>query len=539
MTAASSYLQRALADPLYADLIDVYGTGSLGIGGYFEHEMVSGDELTVTPTGKVRANHEPGTRNAVLLLTGALAPVHDGHLGLLEAARTELERRGINVCAGYLSPGHDGYVSTKPHGAAAYGAARRVRSCQERTEASDWLETCPWEALYTPFAVNFSEVIRHLERVAAEIDPAIEVWFVFGSDNAGFTRAFARRGRCVCGGRGDIAKTVCEDPLLADRDDIVFLSPSPHAAESSTSIRRSARRPRQAPGARGEWYGLRDDRDWIAATWPGLDGPLREFSERVRAILAVAVGSPAVELMDPSDSRSALGELERRAGRVISLDPLAGGSETLAVSRVFEPAGAQMAARGIVARPGSSPLADQVAALTPGSCLLADDDRASGLTVEAVSALLGDAGIEVRGFEALGAAGVERRRPPLDVVDLRDFLLGAPAGGLVVDLGESIARAPYLPPYVDLTSRAKLPAEEALTAGLELWTANLRFHQQSGLRVDDGCPQGAGFFAALPFGATASMAEVCEWHLERLQGGGQVSACAALDLEGAHSDPAR
>jgi hypothetical protein len=49
----------------------------------------------------------------VLLSTGALNPVHLGHVSAMERARKYLNSMGYNVICGYMSPTHDDYVGPK------------------------------------------------------------------------------------------------------------------------------------------------------------------------------------------------------------------------------------------------------------------------------------------------------------------------------------------------------------------------------------------------------------------------------------------
>ena len=98
-------------------------------------EPVTSGEPSLWPLQKLlaRARHEATTRaaaassgsaaelapTAVLLMTGALNPVHNGHLASLEFARQACEAQGVVVLGGFLSPSHDSYVGPK--------MARKVR----------------------------------------------------------------------------------------------------------------------------------------------------------------------------------------------------------------------------------------------------------------------------------------------------------------------------------------------------------------------------------------------------------------------------
>ena len=107
------------------------------------------------PTAKLLARHEAlsqagDTRKpAVLLTTGAMNPVHLGHVDMFSRARRCLEQEhGFSVLAGYLSPSHEGYVRPKCERFEQKYLESDVRlECVRRAvQDSDWLECGAWEA---------------------------------------------------------------------------------------------------------------------------------------------------------------------------------------------------------------------------------------------------------------------------------------------------------------------------------------------------------------------------------------------------------
>ena len=62
------------------------------------------DKLTPAPDGK---------EGCILLTTGAMNPCHLGHVAMLHAAATRVQRAGYHVCGAFLSPSHDLYVRPK------------------------------------------------------------------------------------------------------------------------------------------------------------------------------------------------------------------------------------------------------------------------------------------------------------------------------------------------------------------------------------------------------------------------------------------
>ncbi len=102
---------------------------------------------------------------AVLLLTGALNPVHVGHVQCLQHAKAALEKEGVTVCGGFLSPSHDSYVRPKMKRSSSkcYSPEQRVAMCRLATQGSDWLETgdSPLSALHGAHSILHSPLTTH------------------------------------------------------------------------------------------------------------------------------------------------------------------------------------------------------------------------------------------------------------------------------------------------------------------------------------------------------------------------------------------
>ena len=136
------------------------------------------DGTPAWPTAHLRPR-PPAGRSCVLLLTGALYPVHAGHVASLVAARRAVEAHGWCVLGGFLSPSHDLYCGPKHgngngnvHGnvngggngrgngsgdssgdgngnmsyRALVGAASRVRMARLATRDVGWIAVGTWEA---------------------------------------------------------------------------------------------------------------------------------------------------------------------------------------------------------------------------------------------------------------------------------------------------------------------------------------------------------------------------------------------------------
>eukprot|EP01043_Picozoa_sp_COSAG02_P020129 COSAG02_NODE_985_length_15457_cov_108.738247_17_plen_303_part_00 len=113
------------------------------------------DDSADWPMAKLLARHEAFKqagemrKPAVLLTTGAMNPVHLGHVDMFARARRCLEQEhGFSVLAGYISPSHEGYVRPKcEHFQQNYLESNvRLECVRQAVQGSDWLECGAWEA---------------------------------------------------------------------------------------------------------------------------------------------------------------------------------------------------------------------------------------------------------------------------------------------------------------------------------------------------------------------------------------------------------
>ncbi|MEM2615878.1 MAG: hypothetical protein QXO44_03945, partial [Thermoplasmatales archaeon] len=148
-----------------------------------------------TPVSKLTLSAD--RENLVLVAMGSFAPVHAGHLAMMDAARDALIAEGHHVAGGYFSPSHDGYVLTKP--GVTMGISARLDALHAATRHS-WAGVDPWEGLWVNRALNLTTVLDRTEAYLARHLPghAFTAVAVFGSDNVGFADAFLEEGRFVC-----------------------------------------------------------------------------------------------------------------------------------------------------------------------------------------------------------------------------------------------------------------------------------------------------------------------------------------------------
>lgn len=473
-------------DPYLRPVCERHGEAAAIDAGFFwdddeEDAPLDDVDRLCTPFPKLATRLLEGDRRPVVLLsTGAFCPVHDGHLEMMNRARTAAERAGFDVLGGYLSSGHDRYIELKC-GPAAIPAYQRMRGCAEAVRGSDWLSVDPWEALHRRVSVNYTDVAARLRAyLRRHVDPRIEVLYVCGGDNARFALAFTEEGGCVVVGRPTGEAETAKWRARLDGHPRILWSDGDHPAAS-----RALRAPQWTPPPRPRVV-LRVE-DARAVRTLGL--PAATHAAFADALANLVATYADVRVVKTSGSAA---EAEADAN-VLSLDAMAPGAgelragpRALAISRLFALGGYEQL--GHVARPGAPPLAEQIAKIPAGRYVLADDDRMTGGTIAAVRALL-PSSIAITSTRFALARGADE-----DVLDARDFLLGADEGGLVIALpGGQTARAIYALPFVDPAVRASVRATSRPGGGSvdphafsrAIWSLNARTFEGSPLAVRD------------------------------------------------------
>ena len=520
---------KVARDPFLAPLASAYGVAAVMEAGFFEDSdpldaPLDNPHWLGTPIAHVRAglgvhqaDHQaddrpPGLGNppVVLLATGGFHPVHDGHLAMMHAAHAAAHAAGWAVLGGYLSPGHAAYLAHKC-GPRANDTSSRLTAAHQALSPSEWLAVDPWESTGRRVAVMFTDVVAHLQSyLRRHLDPDVDVVYVCGGDNARFALAFAERGRCIVVGRPGHEATVARwrhDPRLADHRRVLWAEGSNPRA--SSGLRASP----SAPGAsatrldspirlfvRTEGPEVVGTVGLTAATWG-------RFQDQVLALLrttmpVVEVPAPDFDPPEPGGDRAP----DNRAGpRQLSLGPFPPPGPALMVSRRFDLGGIAML--GHVARPGAPPIEEQAAAIPPGEYVLTDDDACTGATLSLVRSVLPD---HVIVTDTRLDVDLRKRTGTVDLVDARDFLLGADQGGLVVALPDGTSgRAPYLRPFVDPGVRCRLPDDEVHPFCEATWRLNAHAYEGTSLRVADLPPAARATMLVAGFDAAEPLVDVC------------------------------
>eukprot|EP00747_Dinoflagellata_sp_TGD_P073957 gnl/TRDRNA2_/TRDRNA2_158133_c1_seq1.p1 gnl/TRDRNA2_/TRDRNA2_158133_c1~~gnl/TRDRNA2_/TRDRNA2_158133_c1_seq1.p1 ORF type:complete len:293 (-),score=63.89 gnl/TRDRNA2_/TRDRNA2_158133_c1_seq1:60-917(-) len=196
-----------------------------------------------------------GRRPAVVITTGAMNPIHKGHVQMLRQAKMRLEKSGYAVLAGWISPSHDLYVLPKAKSLKTPGlrSAFRTRLAELAVADDAFTSVGLWESAQRGHWPDFPEVVTELQRALNEQFPklctggsegSLLVFYVCGTDHAkkcGLYRGMrAERGRGVV-----VVPRDGEEPKGEDEQRLVYVA-SPASGEtatfSSTQLRKAIQR---------------------------------------------------------------------------------------------------------------------------------------------------------------------------------------------------------------------------------------------------------------------------------------------------------
>lgn len=523
LTPDQSYAWKALSDHSYALLYSKErNTEALYRAGFFDdglpmlvqHYKAADPYFAATPVQKLLDNFNKrpvSSKNwAVLVTTGGMAPIHNGHIAMMEEARKIAEDNGFAVLTGYFAPGHDSYVGKKYGGTAAIPAEHRCAMVELATQDSDWLDCDPWAARYMPAEINFTQVVQHLdEQIAHQTGILVDVIYVYGSDNEGFGAAMPHRhsimvprsaisSKLAREGNHDHLDPKVRDYLLTwDKEDTGELP-----------------------------YLIRNEENEAIRQWSNIV-PLDQLEKRrIQLQSTVRLGiaqifkslghTNKVHLLPISnqavEAKKVIGDR-----KTISLDAFFRGADfRIQSTRYFAMSSSQFKPLYRAERIGCLPLLEQGEQVAPGDYVLVEDDSVTGGTIMSALSVLPQ-GVNVTDKVILSDfadyAGVDY----YDVVDLRDFIVGSQHGGLSVltGLGHK-ARAPYALPYVSLRARAKIPAQAELEISRVIWQANVRFFKDTTITLND-CDEGLKVLAVdMGFEAETLVENFCQWHVDKL-----------------------
>jgi len=108
------------------------------------------------------------------------------HIEIFERAKSYFEELGHNVVAGYISPSHDAYVTSKMNhsGYSSISGIHRLEMLRLSLSGSNWIEATSWELNQQGF-VDFPSVYRYFKLYFQnKLDVPFTLYYLCGSDHA-------------------------------------------------------------------------------------------------------------------------------------------------------------------------------------------------------------------------------------------------------------------------------------------------------------------------------------------------------------------
>ena len=477
-------------DCFYKDLYKKYGFDYIVNAGFFNDtakrdvNIVDTMKILCTPIAGFKLKKK---KNCVLISTGAFAPIHAGHINMMEAAKAKVEEEGWNCLAGYLSPGHDEYISQK-NGNDAIPVHYRIQLINEAIKDIPWLKVDPWEGIFNKVAVNFTDVIYRLEAyLKYHFNCDITVFFVCGSDNARFARTFENKGHCVIVDRPNAVATYSQKVSeLCIEHSKRILECDGNVDLSSTQVRKELK--------------------WKVPEKKKLQ--LRVNGEENELMTILSKYYSSITKHKISEQR---GQFLKNQNKTISLDAVISGTFDLKISRAYDFFGINNL--GFVNRPESESINKQIQKINKKfSYTLFDDDIHTGNTMRYVKSLLENKNIKIGQISSLNISTPEDS----EILDARDFFFANEDNGLVIKLpNNKYARVPYIYPFVDPLTRCSV--SDPLQFSIDIWEMNYKYFKKRVPTNIEFFENHKELFYACGFQYGTTIQTICKYYLTFLK----------------------
>lgn len=436
----------ALSDPMFQAFADTHPSKDLVRYGYYDDGVTSpdwGPATTPIPVGAVWACGV-SERPAVLVMTGAMDPMHDGHAEALEIARRRLEGLGVQIVHTHVIPDSHVYARMKrPMGAG---------SDEERAASVRSLGyVCDEDCMRYPGRPNYTSILLHVQHKWQQHGVRPVVFNVVGSDNALFAEVAAAYdpagfGTVVVETGHQEKPPVQEDAgrniLVCDREGRKY------ASLSSTTVR-SGNHSSDLP----VMY-IKDDLDYYTTNRKfhdelinALEGMFTSYGYQVK------VGHYRTQVKKLVKQTASKHSQEIENGAItVSLDRHIPAQVRFPIHRLFQ--------SDTLQKMGYLP--DRHLQVHPGQkFILLDDDMDTGNGMRFVKHIINTQGGETIGVETI----YQDPGREFDVLDASDVTTIDGTGLVVQSSDLTRSRIPYLHPFLDLQRFSSVPdrQKEAFT----------------------------------------------------------------------------
>ena len=523
-TPRKTYAWKVLRDKYYRELYKEYKDEELLTrAGFFTDSLTIEDldyynlDLLTTPFDKLKSDIKSLKKPIVLLSTGGFYPIHEGHILMMEEAKRVLSEDGYEVIGGYLSLSHDDYISTKPY----YNTNEyeRIDEGRKYLKDNDWLMIDPWESIYVKTPINFTNVIERLEKyLQKHVDKRIKVAYVFGGDNVEFMYCFKKEGIAVCLNRRGYTKLFKDTQKIKNKN--MYFVNTELKTLSSRKLRKNIIKEEISYKNVGK-YLIRNESLLPFSNLVKNNNQQKlkklqeEFLKKFEKLLSDSFANEITVKSINMENQLKEAYNYLKGQKTINLDSYFRGTYNLEVSRLFHISSYQAKYIDLIGRLGHESIESQAKKIKTGEYILVDDDSVTGKTIKTVKEKL-PKDIVIKENYIL-ANNIHENI--FDVVDLRDFIIGTNNSGLVVQLPNgTVTRAPYVMPYVNLTTRASIPPKKEREFSIAIWQMNKEFYEEynKDFQLKEADPNFIKLMKYVGFKDNDKIIDICNWHIIKL-----------------------
>ena len=465
-------------DELYYPLYLKYGLEYIENAGFFfdtnavDINLQDTLRLMCTPLHHIRTTNL-SDKSVILVTSGAMCPIHDGHIALMTSTKAKLESLGYDVIGGYIAPDHENYAYHKS--GFKNSTPHRLELCSMKIfehNLESWLSVDPWYGTFNSTDINFSDLIIRTELyIKKHLNIDVKFCYVCGSDNIQFHKAFIdSKYLCCVVNRGNV---VFNDDISTQSN--IFTTNS-KVVLSSTLLRMNGFKFRDT-----DVKSLKIRRD----DSPNL--PLNIFEPYFKDIVE---SNTTVQL----NEHRTIGLSD-----VISLDPLIQGDYYIPSSRLYDYFGHTKVGH-IVDLSNVIHLSSSLKKFN-----LYDDDIYTGDTIRFVSKMLNDIGININMYFSFEVTNPSE----FEILDNRDFIIFGEHNGLKMFDGN---RVPYIYPFVDPSLRCSI--SNPLQFSIDIWQFNYELNKNTRIQLKDTLQ--CELYSQVGFIETDTLDKICHYYLNAL-----------------------
>ena len=475
-------------DEFYSDLYKEFGPDYIDKAGFFldnnTKDVNLNDTLNIlcTPLNNIiEGLKQPNVTNpCILLLTGAFAPIHSGHIDIIVKSKEVLEKHGYQVVSGYISPDHDDYISIKTKND-NWPIHYRIKLLLDAIKDIKWLSIDPWAGIFNKTSINFTDIITRLKLyIKKYLDIDIPIFFICGGDNARFSLTFKNKGHCIVVYRPGYDIEFKNFRNLNDNKRHFYIIDGNNSSSSSQ--------------LRNE-FGIKSEKK-------------KDLKLRINEASCEHVLIPYFNKIEKNyvfNQKLIFDDICKNKN-IISLDSeLPSDKNNIKISRLYDLFGVNQL--GFINRPGSESLNNQIKNIDNNDkeYFIFDDDICSGNTIQFANSLFKDK-IQINGIISLNIIDSKFT----EILDNRDFFIG---NGLVIKLPNGIiTRFPYVYPYVCPYIRGSI--DNPMKFSIDMWKYQMDLYKDTNLKLSE-IPLNQGFLL-IGFNKNDTIYDICQCHYEML-----------------------